>query len=218
VTTKTVVTAEQRSVGHVVALGAGKEQKAKPTPSQRTKGRDMHKKLIMLGVAGLLAIPAAPAFAGSGGGTAHYGAFASTSPDSGTCGNDWATDTFDRDFTVNKQQPNVVVEQFKNGSFVTNAGPSAGGCETNPGGTVSAGITGSMHGEFTIVVSNGTYNPNAVCTAANCSTTAGFVATVYGAGATYDVPTYEFHYSAGKHGEWKNASADRGGDHGDITG
>jgi hypothetical protein len=32
------------------------------------------------------------------------------------------------------------------------------------------------------------------------------------------VPTYLFHYSAGKHGEWKNASADRGGNHGDITG
>src|SRR4051794_30095316 len=32
--------------------------------------------------------------------TQHYGSYPSGSPDSGTCGNDWATDTFDRDFTV----------------------------------------------------------------------------------------------------------------------
>lgn len=33
-------------------------------------------------------------------GTKHFGPFPSTSPDSGTCGNDWAEDTFDRFFTV----------------------------------------------------------------------------------------------------------------------
>jgi hypothetical protein len=32
--------------------------------------------------------------------TQHYGPFASGSPDSSTCGNDWAQDTFDRHFTV----------------------------------------------------------------------------------------------------------------------
>src|SRR5687768_13737919 len=33
-------------------------------------------------------------------GTQHYGPYPSGSPDSGTCGNDWAEDTFDRHFTV----------------------------------------------------------------------------------------------------------------------
>jgi hypothetical protein len=32
--------------------------------------------------------------------TQHYGPYASGSGDSGTCGPDWATDTFDRHFTV----------------------------------------------------------------------------------------------------------------------
>ena len=100
---------------------------------------------------------------------------------------------------------------------MTIAGPSAGGCETNPGGTVGAGITGKMHGSFTMVVTGGTYNPDATCET-GCETTAGFVSTIFGSGATYDVPSFIFHYSAGKFGEWKNASADYGGNHGDITG
>lgn len=56
--------------------------------------------------------------------TQHFGPYASGSPDSGTCGNDWATDTFNRDFTVrsNNDGTFTVVEQFKNGSFVTNTG------------------------------------------------------------------------------------------------
>ena len=41
----------------------------------------------------LLASPTNP------GGTKHYGPFASSSPDSGTCGNDWATDFFNRDLS-----------------------------------------------------------------------------------------------------------------------
>lgn len=152
----------------------------------------------------------------------HYGPFPSTSPDSGTCGNFWATDTFDRFFHV-QTTPNAdgtydVTEQFKDGSFVTNAGPSPGSCDTNPGGIVAAGVTGKMQGSFLIVITGGTYNPAAVCDEASCGTTAGFVATVFGPEARYDVPTYLLHYNARTNGEWKNASADRGGNHGDITG
>ena len=177
----------------------------------------------LIGAAGAALLGAAillPASAGAAN-TAHYGPIASTSPDSGTCGNDWATDTFDRHYQVSVT-PNVggtynVTEQFKNGTFVTNAGPSAGACETNPGGTVAAGVTGKMHGSFEIVVTGGTFNANETC-ATGCDTTAGFIAKVFGTGASYDVPTFSFHYSAGNNGEWKNASADRGGNHGDITG
>jgi hypothetical protein len=175
--------------------------------------------LTVLGV--LLALAAGTTGSAlAAGNTQQYGPYASTSPDSGTCGNLWATETFDRVFRVSTQ-PNAdgtytLVEEFKNGSFVTGAGPSPGGCETNPGGVVSAGVTGKMHGTFTIVVSGGTFDPTGGCPG-DC-TTADFIATHFGAGATYDVPTYEFHYSAGNNGEWKNASADRGGDHGDITG
>lgn len=161
--------------------------------------------------------------------TQHYGSYPSGSPDSGTCGNDWATDTFDRDFTVrsNGDGTYTVVEQFKNGSFVTNAGPSPGACETNLGGTITPGKTGSMHGYF--IVSNvGTQTSTSPsCDATNPSntdcTTATFINTHFTPcyPVTCTVTTYFDHYAAGDQGllyhEWKNASPDRGGDDGDIA-
>ena len=181
----------------------------------------IRKQLIgVVGAALLGAVILLPASAGAAN-TAHYGPIASTSPDSGTCGNEWATDTFDRHYEVSVT-PNVdgtysVTEQFKNGAFVTNTGASPGGCDTNPGGTVAAGVTGKMHGSFEIVVTGGIFDPDETC-ATGCNTTTGFIAKVFGPDATYGVPTFSFHYSAGNNGEWKNASPDRGGNHGDITG
>jgi hypothetical protein len=152
----------------------------------------------------------------------HYGPFHSTSPDSGTCGNFWAEDTFDRVFRAHTS-PNpdgtfTVVEEFKRGSFVTNAGQSPGGCDTNPGGTLEAGIRGKMHGTFVMVISGGSFDPNRVCSPETCNTTAGFVATVYGPGASFDIPTFSFHYVTPRNGQWQNASEDRGGNRGDISG
>jgi hypothetical protein len=87
----------------------------------------------LLSVANLTTV-LAPAGPLTTNGTQHYGPYPSTSPDSGTCGNDWAQDTFDGHFTVrpNGDGTYTVVEEFKNGSFVTNAGASPGACETNP--------------------------------------------------------------------------------------
>src|SRR5437870_3920741 len=97
----------------------------------------------------------------SGKATQHYGPYSSTSTDSGTCGNDWANDTFDRHFTVrmNTNGTFLVVEQFKDGSFVTPASdsppfvnPSPGACQNSPTpqGIVNPGVTGSLHGYFII--------------------------------------------------------------------
>jgi hypothetical protein len=162
--------------------------------------------------------------------TQHYGAYPSSSPDSGTCGNNWAEDAFDRHFTVrsNGDGTFTVVEQFKNGSFVTSMGPSPGGCDTNPGGTIAAGKTGSMHGYFIISnvgpqTSTSPYCDATAMSNASCDT-ATFIDThftpCYLAGACF-VNTFFFHYAAGDQSllfhEWKNASADRGGDSGDIA-
>jgi len=162
--------------------------------------------------------------------TQHYGPYTSDSPDSGTCG-DWATDTFDRHFTVrsNNDGTYTVVQQFKNGSFVTDAGPSPGSCDMtdgSPPGTVNAGIMGSMQGYF--IISNvGTQSSQSpYCNAANstntpCTTTI-FINSHFAPcyPATCTVTTYFDHYAAGDQGlvehEWKNASDDRGGNHGDI--
>ena len=173
--------------------------------------------------------------------TQHYGPYPSGSPDSGTCGVDWATDTFDRHFTVKTNQDGsiVVVEQFKNGSFVTTMippmNPSPGACDTTDGsspGTVNAGVTGSMQGYFIIPLPPGTVQTsydrhcNGFTMSNTDCTTAIFVDSHF-TPACYGIPiptctvtTFFFHYSAGDQSlvehEWKNASSDRGGNHGDI--
>ena len=97
----------------------------------------------------------------------HYGPYASGTPDSGTCGNDWANDAYQRHFTIfNRAGSVVVVEQFKEATFTTVAGPSPGACETTPftGGLVAAGVTGNFRGYFIIQIPTGigqsSTNPN----------------------------------------------------------
>jgi len=161
-----------------------------------------------------------------------YGPFHSFSPDSGTCGNDWAVDEIDRYYTVRQTGPTsyTVVEQFKNGTFVTDGPtrePSPGACEDDPGNppgdgnVIDPGIEGTMHGYFIIQVTNAvTFNPSPTCPG---DPTSAFLACHF-PGATSDIPTFFFHF-AGYDGfnksliehEWKNASADRGGNHGDIA-
>jgi hypothetical protein len=176
----------------------------------------------------LLLAPSVAAAASSQSPTQHFGPYPSTSPDSGTCGNDWAMDTFDRHFTIHK---GTVIEQFKNGSFVTNAGFSPGACQPTPppAGTVAGGVTGGMHGYFVIPIpagvtqtSNSPFCNAVAMTNAGCTTTT-FMNTHFTPAcypAVCSVTTFFFHYSAGDQGliqhEWKNASADRGGNRGDI--
>src|SRR5437016_13120572 len=52
--------------------------------------------------------------------TMHFGPYASGSPDSGTCGNYWAEDTYDRHVSVcqnNADGSSVVGDQFRDGNF-----------------------------------------------------------------------------------------------------
>jgi hypothetical protein len=163
--------------------------------------------------------------------TQHYGPYTSGSPDSGTCGNDWATDTFDRHFTVHSNHDGTytIVQQFKNGSFVTNEGPSPGSCDVtdgSPPGTVDQGVTGNMQGYFIISNVGAQTSTSPYCDAvtmsnADCTTTT-FINTHFTPcyPAVCQVTTFFTHYSAGDQGlvehEWKNASEDRGGNHGDI--
>jgi hypothetical protein len=167
--------------------------------------------------------------------TQHYGPYSSGSGDSGTCGPDWATDSFDRDFTVrsNGDGTFTVVEQFKNGSFVTTVapdGPSPAACDTgytNHGTTIRSGVTGSMHGYFIVsnVMTQTSMSP--YCDAGNSMndgcTTATFINTHFTPcyPATCTVTTFFDHYTAASqhliYNEWKNASPDRGGNSGDIA-
>ena len=164
--------------------------------------------------------------------TQHYGPYASGSPDSGTCGNNWAEDTYNRDFTVrsNGDGTYTVVEQFKDGNFVTNTGPSPAACDptyTNHGTAIRAGVKGSMHGYF--IVSNvmmqtsaSSYCDANAMTNTDCTTTT-FINTHFTPcyPVTCTVTTFFDHYAAGDqsliYNEWKNASTDRGGNSGDIA-
>ena len=181
----------------------------------------------------------------SGTSTQHFGPYASNSTDSGTCGNDWANDLFDRHFTVfNRDGSFLVVEQFKKGSFVTPASdspspnPSPGGCQTTatPVGDVSNGVTGELHGYFVIPLpsSDTQTSTDSSCVAGSPSTsctTTGFIDSHFtpcyvGGTGTCPVTTFFFHYTAPVtssapnsglvENEWKNASTDRGGNKGDI--
>jgi hypothetical protein len=152
----------------------------------------------------------------------HFGPFNSTTTDRGTCGNDWATDTFDRDFKVKDNGDGTfrVREEFKNGSFVTLVGPSPGACETDShhGTLLAAGHTGNMHGYLEGTVTAATLNANACATPAACTTTDGFLTSAFGAaGPTtftcdqgYAGCSFNFEYSAGDQGlafhHWQDAS------------
>jgi len=172
----------------------------------------------------ILALAVAPATVMAGQDSVHFGPINSGSPDSGTCGNNWANDTYKRVFdaaTMPSGSVYNVTESFIAGRFVTVAGPSPDACDPSgtAGSTIADGVTGSFNGNFVVVVSHGSFNPDATCES-GCDTTAGFVATVYGPAATYDVPSFGFTYHANgpdlSQREWHNASADQGGNSGDI--
>ena len=167
----------------------------------------------------------------TGNGTQHYGPYSSNWPDSGTCGNDWATDTFDQHFTVRRNPDGtfLVVEQFKDGSFVNKrrskprclpSRPPGGPCERR-GDRQHARNTSLFR--FRLVRLRLRTDPSCVAgfPSVPCTTT-GFINSHFTPcySGTCPVTTFFFHYSAGdqqliQH-EWKNASADRGGNNGDI--
>jgi hypothetical protein len=106
-------------------------------------------------------------------------------PDNGTCGNQWATDTSTRTWSVKKNKNGTFrVTRKDKGTFVTIAGKSPGACDTTGkhGQLVTAGIKGKFRGYLTGTVSNGTFNPNATCDAACIGNTSAFIAAFFGSG------------------------------------
>lgn len=138
-----------------------------------------------------------------------------TGGDSSVCGDDWATDTYTRTLQILPQDDGTInVIRSYQGTFVTIAGASQpnGPCPSSETG----GVTGSFTGFDVVVITGGNYNPAATC-AANC-TTAAMVAAFFPGGTSAVNNGWEYHYDAGAHGTWTNASAVRGGNVGNITG
>jgi hypothetical protein len=193
----------------------------------------MKRLLIVLMAASALALVPMAAAADEGEGDQHFGPFAGTSTDSGTCGKpDWAADTFTRNFWVHRNADGSfrVIETFTNGTFVTTGPLSPGGCETSPnhGSAVLPGIKGQFGGFFNgTITGSPVYNPNGCNTPGQCNTTSGFVAGVFGPAAEYGCISgpgqcsFFFGYFARDQGLkyhwWINASSDLGGNRGDIA-
>ena len=120
-----------------------------------------------------------------------------TSPDSGTCGNNWANDTLKRVYKVKQNgDGSFTLVAFDRGTFTTVAGQSPGACETtdtNHGATVTAGITGGVVG-FVVEKLTGTFNPSATC-AAVCNRDA-FVAAHFGTPTSRVVEKFAFFYGS----------------------
>jgi len=138
----------------------------------------MRRAVIAAAVAGLLALLATPLYAGGGkvgnvqpgvGGSFSDGPYAAATPDSGTCGDNWAVDLFNRKFVIKPQNPDgswTVVQRFANGRFISlgdgqsGPAPSPGACNTSPGpggngNTLKEGVSGAFTGSFTITVQPG---------------------------------------------------------------
>lgn len=157
----------------------------------------------------------------------HFGPYSSTSPDSGTCGNDWANDTFKREFFAHQTAaPGTwrVTEAYIDGHFVTVAGPSPGACETTSphGHLIALGQKGNFGGFLSGTVTGATtYTPNGCNVAPDCSTTTLIIKAVFGPDAVYTVTSFFFLYiDARDHLSnrlWVNASDDLGGNRGDIA-
>ncbi len=111
---------------------------------------------------------------------------------------------------------------FRGGTL---AGNSPGGCDTNPGGKIKAGVSGSFSGTFSITVTGGTFNPNGACVldsgpaphAVQCNTGA-WITGFFGSGATFAIPHFSFTYNSGNTSlilnHWVNADT---GNIGDIS-
>ena len=191
------------------------------------------KRLLIVSMAGLaLAMVPIGAAADRDEGDQHFGPFAGASGDSGTCGPDWATDTFTRNFVVHRNGDGTfrLVEFFSEGQFVTTGPQSPGACETSSrhGSTVLPGISGRFGGFLNGTITGpAVFNPRGCDVLGACNTTRGFVGAVFGPGAEFGCVSgpgscsFFFGYHSRDQRpifrHWINASPDLGGNRGDIA-
>jgi hypothetical protein len=156
--------------------------------------------------------------------------------DTGSCNNDWATDTFDKHFRLdnNGNGTYALKVDYLNGSFVSIGGAKApGACNTgvDNGSTVAAGVTGSQTQQWgaTLAVSaamTAVQNEHPDCSANKCTNLTGFLTQVFGAANTVAHPTMADYtwtgsFNAGTHGTWFDTQVPGSivwplGDHGNI--
>jgi hypothetical protein len=182
------------------------------------------KRFVALGVV-LTAMLAFGAASASAAVTTTYTFAGQGSPDSGTCGNDWANDTYTRAFKVvtlqNTDGSWRVTENFKKGKFTTVQGASPESCQAGNTSQVSSGLKGTFTGSEVIKVSGGSYD---AVGAGNCSaaanppacTTAEFIDSAFPGNSGYAVSDFYFQYHTANllacANTWINAATGNAGD------
>jgi len=146
--------------------------------------------------------------------------YAGTSgPDSGTCGNNWATDTYNATITVQPQTDgSYTLTKIVSGTFVTTAGVSEPNPSSCPGVDQNGGVNGTFYGteswsvtspdpgssaEFDPMASCGSVcSPKTTSTSSNDAQNQAFEAAFF-PGATYaGVTNFDFVYHTAANGSW----------------
>jgi hypothetical protein len=156
----------------------------------------------------------------------------SVGPDSGTCGNDWATDTYSRTFVVEPQADgSFTVFETVGGTFVTTAGMSQPDPASCPGTSQTGGVNGNFYGSESWTVpapasgQSADFDPNANCSGCSAQTTgstssndqgnAAFQAAFF-PGSTYNgAANYDFVYTTAANGSWIDSNTPMNNDHAD---
>jgi hypothetical protein len=187
------------------------------------------RRLLVLLLTGAVSVLAGTGAVAAGGGDDHFGPFPGASADGGTCA-PWALDTYQRSYmVVDNGNGTFKVTADSRGSFVTTGPASPGACETtnHHGSTVAPGITGGFQGFLSGTVTSSTYDPTGCAT--DCSTTAGFIAAVFGTSASftcflgYAGCDFNFEYNSSdqslQYHHWQDKSDNHGGEQfvGDIA-
>jgi hypothetical protein len=116
-----------------------------------------------------------------------FGPYRVVANDPGSCGNAWAVAREKRVYQIKRNADGSFrLSRLDHGTFRTRAGRSPGACETRSphGSRVPARKTGQFRGYLIGTISGGTFDPNAACTA-DCGFTDVFIATHFGANATF---------------------------------
>jgi len=147
--------------------------------------------------------------------------------DIGTCNNTWAQVSFNKFYTITANHDGTfnLKVNYKDGTFVSNAGSSPGACESGSdnGNQIAADVTGKTHQEYnvTVTVLNSAIPDRTPDCAANssCVGSGNVLDAVFGAG-NWSRPDFSWqgHYEAGRNGTWFDTDVNWPlNDRGDIT-
>lgn len=147
-------------------------------------------------------------------------------PDSGDCGNNWATDSYDTTIVATPEADgSYLVTKYVKGTFVTIANTSQPNPSSCPGDQQTGGVNGTFQGIETWTVGSGPVNfdPTASCDSCSGASSSegqnGDFTAAFFPGNTYNSGTlkYDFVYHTASNGSWVDSDTPNNNT-GNITG